>query len=210
MFDYISHHWIRYTTLVTQHILLSATALVVCICVGGLVGTLCFRNRWFHVLAMNTSGAVRVIPSLVILLLLMPILGTGFFPAVTALVLLGLPPVIIGTALALDSIDGDVIEAALSCGMNDRRIFREIRLPLAMPMIITGMRLSALSIAAGATLAAYVGAGGLGELILSGLSQYRMDILLAGAVTTMAISLAIEAVFQLLHAMATRHRVNVH
>lgn len=207
MFAYISAHWIKYTTLVGRHILLSATALAVCICVGGPIGALCFRNRWFNTLATNTFGAVRVIPSIVVLLLLMPILGTGFLPAATALVILGLPPVIIGTAVALASIDRDVIEAARSCGMNETRIFREIRLPLAMPMIVTGMRLSGLSIAAGATLAAYIGAGGLGELILSGLSQYRTDILLAGAVSTMTISLAIEALFQILYAMATRHRI---
>jgi osmoprotectant transport system permease protein len=136
----------------------------------------------------------------------MPFMGTGFLPALTALVILGLPPVIINTARALGSIDRGIIEAAEACAMSERRVFWRIRLPLAAPLVITGLRISGLSIAAGAVLAAYIGAGGLGELILSGLSQYRMDILWAGAITTMAISFMTEGFFQLLYIFSTRYR----
>jgi hypothetical protein len=93
----------------------------------------------------------------------MPAMRTGFLPALTALVILGLPPVIINTTRALGSTDRGIIEAALACAMGERRVFWKIRLPLALPFVITGLRISGLQVAAGAILAAYIGAGGLGR-----------------------------------------------
>ncbi|MDR1137901.1 MAG: ABC transporter permease, partial [Synergistaceae bacterium] len=188
------------------HISLTLVALAACFVLGVALGVFCFRNRVFNGLITSVAGALRVVPSLALMLMFMPVLGVGVAPALTALVIIGLPPVIINTASALGSVDKNIIEAAEACAMSERGIFWKIRAPLAAPFIITGLRLSGLSISAGATLAAYIGAGGLGELILSGLSQYRMDILLSGAVTTMAISLSIECAFQALYAISMRNR----
>ncbi|MDR1133657.1 MAG: ABC transporter permease [Synergistaceae bacterium] len=206
MFAYILNNRVKYVALVAQHITLTLSALFLCFVIGVAVGTLCFKNRFFNGIATSAASSLRVVPSIATMLILMPIMGTGFPPALTALVILGLPPVIINTARALESVDPCVIEAAYACAMSEWRVFRKIRMPLAAPLVITGLRISGLSIAAGATLAAYIGAGGLGELILSGLSQYRADILSAGAVTTMAISLSIEGVFQLLYAYSTGYK----
>ncbi|MDR1514602.1 MAG: ABC transporter permease [Synergistaceae bacterium] len=206
MFEYILNNRIKYAALAAQHLTLSVTALFLCFLIGVAVGTLCFKNRFFDSVATSVASSLRVVPSIATMLILMPVMGTGFLPALFALVILGLSPVIINTARALNSAGPGIIEAARACAMSDRRVFWRIRLPLAAPLIITGLRISGLSISAGATLAAYIGAGGLGELILSGLSQYRMDILLAGAVSTMAISLSIEALFQLLYVISTRYK----
>ena len=206
MLDYILSNQAKYTALVLQHLSLTLTALVCCIFLGAAVGVVCFKNSAFNSFATGVSGAMRVVPSIATMLILMPLMGTGFLPAVTALIILGLPPVIINTARALSSIDANLIEAAEACGMSEPRIFRLIRLPLALPLMITGMRISGLTVASGAVLAAYIGAGGLGELILSGLSQYRTDILLAGALSTMLISLSIEGLFQLFYKLSTRYR----
>ena len=199
VFDYILANRTRYVLLVAQHLTLTMTALSICIFIGVLVGIVCFKNDTFNRYATGVAGAMRVVPSIATMLILMPIMGIGFPPAVTALVILGLPPVIINTARALTAVDPNIIEAAEACAMSELRIFRSIRFPLALPMMITGMRISGLTVASGALLAAYIGAGGLGELILSGLSQYRTDILLAGALSTMAISMTIEGMFQLLY-----------
>ncbi|MDR1509835.1 MAG: ABC transporter permease [Synergistaceae bacterium] len=206
MFIYILNNWTKYEALVTRHVSLTLAALAICFCLGVMLGALCFRNQIASGVVTSVAGALRVVPSLAVMLILMPVLGVGVTPALTALVIIGLPPVIINTASALGSADKNIIEAAEACAMSERRIFWKIRVPLAMPFIITGLRLAGLSASAGAILAAYIGAGGLGELILSGLSQYRMDILLAGAVTTMAISLFIECVFQALYAISMRNR----
>jgi osmoprotectant transport system permease protein len=204
MFEYISNNRVKFIALAGQHLSLALCALALCFLIGVAAGALCFKNRAFNVVATSAASSLRVVPSIAVMLLLMPLMGTGFLPAITALTILGLPPVMINTARALESIESGVIEAAEACAMTGRVIFWRIRLPLAMPMIITGLRISGLSVAAGATLAAYIGAGGLGELILSGLSQFRMDILLAGAVATMAISLSIEGFFQLLYSMSVK------
>ena len=205
--DYILDHRAKYLLLVCQHLSITLTALFCCILTGVLIGVLCFKNRTFNRYASGAAGAMRVVPSIATMLILMPLMGTGFLPAVTALVILGLPPVIINTARALGSVDRSFIEAAEACGMSESRIFRLIRLPLALPLMITGMRISGLTVASGAVLAAYIGAGGLGELILSGLSQYRTDILLAGALSTMLISLSVEGFFQLLYRLSTGYRL---
>jgi osmoprotectant transport system permease protein len=206
MIEYILNNRLKYTELVEQHLTLTIAALFLCFLIGVAVGALCFKNRTLDSTVTSGVGSLRVVPSIATMLILMPIMGTGFLPALTALVILGLPPVIINTARSLKSTDRAIVEAAMACGMSDSRIFKMIRLPLAMPMIITGLRISGLSISAGAILAAYIGAGGLGELILSGMSQYRMDILLAGAVTTMAISLSLEGFFQILYCFSTKYR----
>ena len=206
MFEFILNNRAKYGTLLAQHLSITLSALFLCVVLGVALGVLCYRNRILGNVVTSVAGALRVVPSIATMLILMPLMGTGLLPAITALTILGLPPVIINTALALQSTDESLLEAAEACGMDERRIFWSVRLPLALPLIITGLRISGLSVAAGAILAAYIGAGGLGELILSGLSQYRMDMLLAGAVTTMAISLFVEGFFQFFHIMATRYR----
>lgn len=206
MLNYIANNWTKYLALIGQHLSLTLSALALSFVVGVSIGALCFRSRTFNLCATGVAGALRVVPSIATMLILMPVMGTGTLPAVTALTILGLPPVVVNTSLGLLSTDAGIVEAAEACGMNARRIFCSIRLPLALPMIVTGLRVAGLSVAAGATLAAYIGAGGLGELILSGLSQFRADMLLAGATATMAISLSIEGLFQLLYAASTRYR----
>jgi osmoprotectant transport system permease protein len=206
MFEYILGNWAKYETLVIRHISLTSAALAICCCLGVTLGAACFGRPILNSVVTSVAGALRVVPSLAVMLILMPALGVGVVPALTALVILGLPPVVINTASALGAVDKDIIEAARACAMSERGIFWKIRLPLAAPFIITGLRLAGLSASAGAILASYIGAGGLGELILSGLSQYRADILLAGAVTTMAISLSIECFFQALYAISVRNR----
>lgn len=210
IWDYIANNQAKYLALFWQHLCLTLSAMALSFAVGTFLGVFCYRNKTFNVWATNIAGALRVLPALATMLLLMPVIGTGPLSAVTALVILGLPPVVINTALGLLSTDAGVLEAAEACGMDERRIFLSVRLPLALPMIITGLRIAGLSVSAGAVLAAYIGAGGLGELILSGLSQYRFDMLLAGALATMAISLSIEGVFQLLYFASIRYRrVNI-
>lgn len=206
MWHYIVGNQAKFVPLVAQHLTLTASALSLCLVFGIAIGIACHKNALFNNVATGAAASLRVVPSIATMLILMPVMGTGALPAITALTILGLPPVVINTSLALSATDKSVLEAAEACGYDARQVFWKIRFPLALPMIVTGLRISGLSVAAGAILAAYIGAGGLGELILSGLSQYRMDMLTAGAVTTMAISLSVEGFFQLCHRRVTRYR----
>lgn len=205
--QYIQEHWGKYLGLLGRHAQLTLLALGISILLGLGIGVLCYSSDRLAAAANTLVSALRVVPSIALLLLCMPLLGTGLVPALVALTILGLSPVVNSSVTALRGTDPRLLEAAQACGMEDGEIFRKIRWPLALPGIITGCRLAGLSVAAGATLAAYIGAGGLGELVLSGLSQFRYDMIFAGALSMIAVSLCVEGVFQILYHYVSRYRV---
>ena len=205
--QYIQEHQEKYLGLLLRHVELTLLALCFSILLGVAIGVACYANGRISAAANTLVSGLRVVPSIALLLLCMPILGTGLLPALVALTILGLSPVVSSSIIALGGTDPKLLEAAQACGMEDRQIFRRVRWPLALPGIITGCRLAGLSVAAGATLAAYIGAGGLGELVLSGLSQFRYDMIFAGALSMIAVSLCVEAVFQILYYYVSRYRV---
>ena len=205
--QYILDNQQKYIGLVLRHIELTLIALCISIFLGTAIAVACYRNDRAVDIANTVVSAFRVIPSIALLLLCMPIMGTGFLPALFALTILGLSPVVNNGITSLRGLDPAVLEAANACGMEDRQLFWKVRWPLAMPGIITGYRMAGLSISAGATLAAYIGAGGLGELILSGISQFRYDMIFAGALTMILLSLLVEILFQLIYLRVSRFRL---
>ena len=108
-------------------------------------------------------------------------LGIGILPAVTALTLYSLTPILRATLVSLREVDPVLIEAARGIGMSRRQILRRVLLPLAMPGILSGIRMSTMYIISWATLAAFIGAGGLGDLVLGGIYNYDLRLILAGA-----------------------------
>ena len=111
---------------------------------------------------------------------MIPIIGTGEAPALIALVFLAVPSIIINTILGFNEIPEVMKEVALSMGMNNKELLSRIEYPLALPYILNGVKLALVEIIASATLATYIGAGGLGTLIFTGLGLYRMDLLVIG------------------------------
>lgn len=206
MIKYILENYSRFINLLTQHLQITITALTISLLLGLILGFLVYDRPRASLFLNSFVGGLRVIPSLVVLLVLLPILGTGRLPAIIALIIIGLPNILGRTIQGLLDVSADVLEVAHACGMTNWQMFWQVRLPLALPTLITGARMSSLSVAAGATLAAYIGAGGLGELILSGISQYRGDILLAGAVPIVLISIMLEILFQLIYLLATPYK----
>ena len=108
-------------------------------------------------------------------------LGIGILPAVTALTLYSLTPILRATLVSLREVDPVLIEAARGIGMSRRQILRRVLLPLALPAILSGIRMSTMYIISWATLAAFIGAGGLGDLVLGGIYNYDLRLILAGA-----------------------------
>lgn len=196
MFEYIKTNQDKYFKLLFEHLSLTLYALLIAIIFGLLIAFLVYKHEKIANLIHNFTTSLRVVPSLVFMLILMPWLGTGRTPALVSLTLIGLPFMLGHTLTGLINIDQDILEGAMASGMNQRLIFLSIRLLLASPSIVTGMRFASLSIAAGAPIAAYIGAGGLGEFILSGMGQFRQDILLTGSISIMVICLILEIFFQ--------------
>jgi osmoprotectant transport system permease protein len=130
---------------------------------------------------LGLTGALQTIPSLALYGLFLPVLGIGLLPAVTALTLYSLTPILRATLVSLREVDPTLTEAARGMGMDRWQILRRVLLPLARPGILSGIRMSTMYIISWATLAAFIGAGGLGDLVLGGIYNYDIRLILAGA-----------------------------
>jgi osmoprotectant transport system permease protein len=177
-----------------SYVTLCAAASAMAIAIGVALGAAVARRPVLAFLAANTSGIMRAVPVIAFLAIAVPYLGLGFRPAVVALTLLGIPPVLLNTSTGIRGIDPAVIDAARGMGMTPWQILTRIQTPLVLPVIAAGARTAAVQIVATATLAAIIGAGGYGEYILSGLYQVDSTQILAGAVPVAVLAILIELV----------------
>lgn len=178
--DYFSHHGAEFFHYVWQHLQLSGAALVLALAIGLPFGYLSHRHPPIKQLAVVLTQGLRVIPSLGVLFILIPLIGVGFLPALISLVILALPPILLQTILGCQEVPDFLIETGLGLGMTQRQLLTKVTLPLALPHILTGTKLALVEIIASASLATYIGAGGLGSLIFTGLGLYRYDLLIIG------------------------------
>ncbi|MFJ9807802.1 ABC transporter permease [Streptomyces sp. NPDC101158] len=146
-------------------------------------------------LAVNISNAGRAIPVFAVLALFMvsPLRNAGYVPTVIALVLFAIPPLLTHAYVGVREVDRAVVEAARGMGMSGGQLFRGVELPLARPMLMTGLRSAAVQVVATATIAAMVGQGGLGRIITAGFNTYNTPQVVAGAVLVALLALLVEA-----------------
>ncbi|MFG3347362.1 ABC transporter permease [Streptomyces sp. NPDC048018] len=146
-------------------------------------------------LAVNISNAGRAIPVFAVLALFMvsPLRNAGYVPTVIALVLFAVPPLLTHAYVGVREVDRAVVEAARGMGMSGGQLFRGVELPLARPMLMTGLRSAAVQVVATATIAAMVGQGGLGRIITAGFNTYNTPQVVAGAVLVALLALLVEA-----------------
>lgn len=177
-----------------EHVAMSVaamlTAAVIALSVGILLGHL-NRGGW---IAINVSNVGRAIPSFAILVLAVQVFGIGAKPAFLALVALAIPPMVTNAFVGVREVDADVRESAKGMGMTGGQVLRRVELPMASPLIMAGIRTSAVQVVATATLAALVAWGGLGRYIIDGLSQRDYVQVFAGAVLVAALSVVTELV----------------
>ena len=181
-----------------EHIVLSIVALLVAIAIALPVALLIRNTRLGAAVAINIGNVGRAVPSLAILALALPLLGIGFRTALVALAALAIPPILINASTGLREVDKGIIDAARGMGLSGRQILSGIQLPIAAPVIFAGIRTSAVQTVASATLATFVGAGGLGDLIVEGLQRRGPEILLAGAIAVAVLAIITEVGFGLL------------
>lgn len=139
------------------------------------------KFKRFGLVTLNILNLLQAIPGIAVIALALPILGLGLKPAVLALLFQSLLPIVRNTIAGLLGVSPDVKEAALGMGMSLRRILLEVEIPLSMPIILSGIRTATVYVVSMGTLAALIGAGGLGNLIIGGLSLFRPEYLLVGA-----------------------------
>ncbi len=192
-------------TAIGQHVMLSITALIAGILVAVPVGIMLARNKRAASVVLGIFGVVNTIPSIVLLGAAMMVLGLGFKPAVAVLFLYCLLPIMRGTCTGISQVSPKYIKAALGTGMSRINMLLLVQLPLATPSIITGIRLSSIYVISWATLATFIGAGGLGDIIWRGLQTYNFSLVLCGAIPATILSLTVSILLNQVIAMARRY-----
>ena len=193
--QFIVDHPDRFLSALLTHVELSAAALFFAIAIAVPLGVWVSGKRRAAITAITAANIGRTLPSLAVLALVMPVLGTGFAPSLFALTLLALPPILINTYTAVRQVDPDIIDAARGMGMTNGEIVRKIELPLATPVVFAGIRIAAVQVVSGAVLAAYIGGGGLGDFITAGIAMMALPQLLVGAIPATMLSIGADRLF---------------
>jgi len=180
-----------------QHLKLVLLSLLAAIVLGIPLGVLATRSPGLAGAILAGAGLLQTIPSLALLALLIPLLGIGVVPALVALFLYSLLPIVRNTYVGLTTIAPPLLESAASLGLSPGAQLFRIRLPLASPGIMAGVKTSAVINVGSATLAALIGAGGLGEPILSGIQLRQNGLILEGAIPAAVLALAVQKGFDL-------------
>ena len=198
---FIQQNWPELLTLTRQHIVLVLVAIVIAVAIGVPTGILLTRYRSLRAPVLGIANIMQTVPSLALFGFLIPlpfIGGIGARTALVALVLYSLLPIIRNTVTGILGVDPNVREAAVAMGMTTGQILRQVELPLAMGVIVTGIRVATVIAVGVTTIAAAVGAGGLGVYIFRGLRQYENNLLLAGAVAAALLALIADFLLGLL------------
>jgi len=191
-FNWIVNNQPEFLRALGQHLVMSGVSLVFALAIGLPLAVLIINRGGLAFAVINSINALRTIPSLAILAIMMPLLGIGLWPSIVALTVLALPPILLNAFIGLRDVDPDAVEAAIGMGMSRGQVLRKIRIPLAAPAMFAGARTAAVQVLAGATLAPFIGGGGLGDFIAVGISMMDMSRLLVGAVPIALLALATE------------------
>ena len=192
-YQYLLEHQDEFWQNVVTHLQLSFTALALALVVCIPLGLIAAKRRWIAQPILNVANGLRVVPSLAILFLALPYLGLGFRPSLVALTVLACPPILINTYAGFRAIDRAVVEAAYGMGMGGGQVLRLVEFPLALPVLLAGIRIATVEVIASASLAAFIAGDGLGNFIQIGFAVRRPDIMLVGTVPIALLALLADA-----------------
>ncbi len=182
--------------LALQHLAVSGGAVLIALLLGLPLGILAAKVRWLELPVLTFAGLLYLIPSLALFAFLIPTLGLGTQTAVVGLSIYSLLVIMRNVAIGLGSVPEPLREAARGIGMTAGQSFRLVELPLALPLIIAGVRIATVMTIGIASLAAYIGAGGFGVLIFRGIATADNDLIVAGALPTALMALACDALLR--------------
>jgi osmoprotectant transport system permease protein len=175
-----------------QHLWYSVLATAIAAAIALPIGVYIGHTGRGATLAVNLTNLGRAIPSLGIIILMFTVFGFGVAPVLITLFALAIPPIVTNSYIGVRSVDPDVRQAAEGMGMRGRQVLWQVELPMAMPLIMAGIRTSAVQVVATATLAAFVGLGGLGRYLIDGLAQRDLAEVVGGAILVAVLSLLTE------------------
>ena len=184
-------------------------SIAVAIVIGVALGAAVSRSPFLSFIAVNLSGLMRAIPVIAILIAFVPFFGLGFEPAVIALIVLGIPPILLNTYTGIRGVDPAMIDAAKGMGMTTWQIATRIQAPLVTPLVAAGIRTSAVQIIATATLAAFIAAGGYGDYIVEGINLFNYTELIVGAVSVAVLAIIVEVFMSWLQRILTPEGLKV-
>lgn len=182
LFDFMQQQSGKILDQLLQHIGLTFISLLFAVIIGVPLGIFISRKRKFSAPVLGFTNILQTIPSIALLGFMIPLLGIGPVPAIVALFLYALLPIVRNTFTGITEVDKTVVESAKGMGMTSNQILRKVELPLSMPVILAGIRTATVINVGVATLASYIGAGGLGEFIFGGIALNNTNMILAGAI----------------------------
>ena len=189
---------------IVEHIQISFIALIIALIIAIPLGIYLSYHKKLANIVIAINGVIQTIPSLAILALLIPIVGIGRKPAIIALILYALLPILHNTYTGITGVDPMYMVTSRALGMNKFQQLSKVQLPLAMPVIMTGVRTAAVLIIGTATLASLVGAGGLGKLILLGLDRNNNYLILLGAIPAALLAILFDFIFKQLEKLSIK------
>lgn len=181
-----------------EHLFISFAAILLGILVAVPLGILLTRIPKAADRIISFIGVLQTVPSLAILAFLMPFLGVGVVPAIIALFIYSVLPILRNTYTGVIEVNKNLKEAGKGMGMNTFEIIRKVELPLALPVIMSGIRFATVYLIGWATLAAFIGGGGLGDFIFDGLNLYRPELIVLGTVPATLLALVASGLLSLL------------
>jgi osmoprotectant transport system permease protein len=193
-----------------EHVSISTASVLVALLVALPLGAFIGHTGRGAALAINAANIGRAIPSYAVLVIVLPIslqfnsdIGLDLIPTFTAMTLLAIPPVLVNAYTGIREVSRDLIESARGMGMRERQILVRVELPIALPVVVGGIRTAAVQVVATATLGAVVAYGGLGRYIIDGIARNQYDRLFAGVVLVAGLALLVEGGFALLQRTIT-------
>lgn len=190
---WIVGNWDQVAIALGQHVVISFTSLAIAFAISLAVGIWAARDERVFRWSIGVSGFLYTIPTLAFLALLIPVVGLGRLNAIICMVAFSLMILIRNVATGLREVPAEVVDAARGMGMSAREVLLSIELPLALPVIVAGLRIATVTVISVAVVAAYVNAGGLGTLIFSGISTDHAPKIWAGALTACALAIVADA-----------------
>lgn len=202
--NYLRRYPDRVWTLFLEHLQLTAITLLIALAIALPLGVLLVRHKRWQGPILGLLSVFYTIPSLALFVLLIPFLGLGSNTGITALVIYAQVILVRNIVTGLEEVPASILEAARGMGMSPTQIFFRIELPLALPVILAGLRVATLSTIGIGAIAALVDAGGLGRLLFEGISQANPDKIIAGALTISTLAILANTLIRLAEARATR------
>ena len=202
-FQYISENYMQVFNLLIEHLKLTAISVGLAILIGVPLGILISYSKKANKPVLGLANIVQAIPSLALLGFMIPLLGIGRVPAIVAVVLYSLLPIIKNTYTGIDNINPQTLEAAKGIGLTPIQILTKVQIPLALPVIMAGIRIACVTAVGLMTMAAFIGAGGLGYLVFSGIRTVNNNQILAGAIPACILALMVDFLLGLVEKLVT-------